>query len=80
MYEFGSLQGKKWFKPMIELENILVENQIEQMPIPALKSLLYHMKNTGMNSVTNIDKILDVASKRDVFSSPYITLQFLERL
>lgn len=58
LYEFGSVIPKTWRKAMNEIENSIVNEHLNTMPVAAIKSFLYHMSKSGLYNLGNLNKIL----------------------
>lgn len=66
-------------KANLEIEDAILEN-INTMPLPAIKSFVYHMGNIGTYRQKNIDKVFNTLIQRDFFQDPYNTKTLLNSL
>lgn len=74
LYEFGSVVPNTWRRAMNEIENSIVNEHLNSMPVAAIKSFLYHMSKSGVYSLANLNKILSMLQQRDLFKDPFLTL------
>lgn len=79
LYEYSSVIPRKWTKAILEIENCIVEN-INTMPLPAVKSFVYHMGNVGAYNINNLNKVLNILIQRDLFQDSHNTRMLLNSL
>lgn len=79
LYEFGSVSPKKWYTAIGQIEDSIIDH-IHTMPLPAIKSFLYHMSVTGFHYRENLDKIFKVILQRDLFKDPRLNMNVMAYL
>lgn len=77
LYEFGSVLPRKWRTAAGQLEDCIIDH-IHTMPLPAIKSFLYHMSVQGFHFRENLDKIFKVLIQRDLFKDPKLNLNVMQ--